>query len=64
MPVKSGEDQKARFAEAARALECDESEARFNTALGKIVRHKPVPEKPPKKAEKPKLSPQKKQPAK
>lgn len=38
------------FVEAARALECDESEQRFNEALGKIARHKPKPDKPPEKA--------------
>lgn len=32
------------FIETARALECDESEQRFNEALGKIARHKPKPE--------------------
>jgi hypothetical protein len=29
------------FAEAARALECDESEERFDAALKKVAAHKP-----------------------
>jgi len=37
--------------EAARAIECDESEERFNAALGQIVRHKPKPDVPPEKIE-------------
>ena len=58
--VKSGkkksnpEDQYHKFVDAARALECDESEQRFNEVLGKIVRaesvdkplEKPTVEKP------------------
>jgi hypothetical protein len=35
------------FTEAARALECDEDEAHFNEALGKIAKQKPT-DKPPK----------------
>lgn len=31
-----------QFAEAARALECDEDEAHFNEALGKIAKQKPT----------------------
>ncbi|MCA3187397.1 MAG: hypothetical protein INF11_04770 [Methylobacterium sp.] len=42
--------QNADFVAAAQALKCDESEQRFNEALGKIVRHKPKPDKPPEKA--------------
>ena len=42
--------QSETFTDAARALECDESEQRFNEALGKIARHKPKPDKPPEKA--------------
>ncbi|MCU0820645.1 MAG: hypothetical protein MUF11_15325 [Beijerinckiaceae bacterium] len=41
--------QAEAFIEAAHALECDESEKRFNEALGKIARHKPKPDKPPEK---------------
>lgn len=35
-----------KFKEAARALECDEDEARFDERVKKLVKHKPVPEKP------------------
>lgn len=35
-----------KFKEAARELESDEDEARFKDRLGKLVKHKPVPEKP------------------
>lgn len=52
--------QSDKFIEAARALECDESEQRFNETLGKIVRHKPKPEAPPDKTE----TPDEKEPAK
>lgn len=52
--------QENKFIEAARALECDESEECFNEALGQIVRHKPKPEAPPEKAE----TPDEKEPAK
>jgi hypothetical protein len=33
--------QHKRFVETALALKCDESEERFDAALGKIARHKP-----------------------
>jgi hypothetical protein len=33
--------QGKRFVESARALECDESEERFDAALKKIAAHKP-----------------------
>ncbi|WP_424360883.1 hypothetical protein [Methylocystis parvus] len=36
--------QSERFAEAAKALECDESEERFDEALKKVARHKPTKE--------------------
>ena len=36
-----GKKQSAKFVEAARALRCDEDEAKFNAALGKVARHKP-----------------------
>ena len=36
--------QSDRFKEAARELGCDESEERFDAALGKIVKHKPPPD--------------------
>lgn len=46
-------DQVKSFVEAARQLGCDESEERFDAALGKIVKHKPLPDdKPTKPAEK------------
>lgn len=35
-----------KFKEAARALEADDDEAHFKERLGKLVKHKPVPEKP------------------
>jgi hypothetical protein len=38
-----------KFREAARDLEADDSEKRFNERLGKIAKQKPAP-KPPKKA--------------
>lgn len=41
-PVK---DQGRRFVEAARELGCEQDEAKFNAALGKVARHKPVPDK-------------------
>ncbi len=37
----------AAFAEAARALGCDEDPAHFDEALKKVARHKP-PSEPPK----------------
>ncbi len=39
-------EQHERFIEAARALGCDEDEARFNAALGKVARQKPTPRAP------------------
>ena len=49
-PDGATRSQSEAFIDAARALECDESEQRFNKALGKIVRHKPKPDNPPEKA--------------
>jgi len=42
------QSQVERFREAARALECDDDEARFDERVKNLVRHKPVtePEKP------------------
>ncbi|HEX8215659.1 MAG TPA: hypothetical protein VF582_09360 [Allosphingosinicella sp.] len=37
--------QADKFREAARALECDDDDARFKERVRKLVRHKPV-EKP------------------
>jgi hypothetical protein len=38
--------------DAARALECDESEERFDAALKKVAAHKPPDKKPEHKQEK------------
>ncbi len=35
-----------KFKEAARQLETDDDPERFKERLGKLVKHKPVPEKP------------------
>jgi hypothetical protein len=35
-----------KFKEAARKLETDDDPERFKERLGKLVKHKPVPEKP------------------
>jgi len=40
------QSQPQRFAELARALECDEDEAAFDAKLREVAKHKPVPEKP------------------
>ena len=37
--------QAEKFKEAARALECDDDPQRFRERVGKLVKHKPVPEK-------------------
>jgi hypothetical protein len=37
--------QRGKFEQAARELECDEDEARFDERVRKLVKHKPV-EKP------------------
>lgn len=37
--------QVEKFKEAARDLETDDDPKRFDERLGKLVRHKPVPEK-------------------
>ena len=37
--------QTEKFKEAARALQCDDDEARFDERVKKLVKHKPV-EKP------------------
>lgn len=41
--------QSDKFRSAARDLGCDESEERFDAALGKIVKHKPPPDDKPAK---------------
>ena len=35
-----------KFKEAARALECEDDDQRFKDKLKKLVKHKPVAEKP------------------
>jgi hypothetical protein len=35
-----------KFKQAARELETDDDEARFDERVKKLVKHKPVPEKP------------------
>lgn len=35
-----------KFKDAARALECDDDDQRFKDRIKKLVKHKPVPEKP------------------
>jgi hypothetical protein len=42
-PMKPQSD---KFKEAARELECDDDPERFKERLKKLVKHKPVPEKP------------------
>lgn len=39
--------QSKAFAEAAKSLECDESEERFDKTLKKVAQHKPIDEKKP-----------------
>jgi len=41
--------QRDKFLSTARELGCDESEERFDAALGKIVKHKPPPDDKPVK---------------
>ncbi|MFD2578874.1 hypothetical protein ACFSTD_10320 [Novosphingobium colocasiae] len=42
----SEQPQLDKFKEAARELEADEDEARWEVRLKKVVKHKPAPEKP------------------
>jgi len=49
MATPKKQSQLARFKQAARELETDDSEKRFNENLGKIARQKPAP-KPIKKS--------------
>lgn len=44
--AEPNESQADRFKDAARAAECDEDEARWQERLKRVVKHKPVPEKP------------------
>jgi hypothetical protein len=48
----TGDKQPKNFVDAARALECDESEERFDAALKKIAAHKPPDKKPDNKQDK------------
>jgi hypothetical protein len=45
-PLKKSQSQSKRFVEAARELGCEEDEAKFNAALGKVARHKPAQKGP------------------
>ena len=38
--------QLEKFKEAARDLECDENEARWDATLKKVAKQKPAPDKP------------------
>ena len=47
--MKTSHSEKAqldKFKEAARELECDDDDQRFNERLGKLAKAKPVPVKP------------------
>jgi hypothetical protein len=45
-PEESSQTQLDKFKEAARELEADEDEARWDDKLGKLAKVKPKPEKP------------------
>ncbi len=45
MPTPTSESQLDKFKQAARELETDDDEARFDERVRKLVKHKPV-EKP------------------
>lgn len=45
-PTKPPDTQLERFKEAARDLECDEDEARWDERLKKVAKQKPEPDKP------------------
>lgn len=40
------QSQSDKFKAAARDLECDEDEKRWDATLKKVAKHKPAPEKP------------------
>ena len=44
--ITKPETQPDKFAELARALECDEDEAAFGAKLREVAKHKSTPEKP------------------
>lgn len=41
--ISDPQTQLDKFKDAARALDCDDDEARFDERVKKLVRHKPVP---------------------
>lgn len=41
MSISSNQSQSERFKEAARALECDDDEARFDAKLKKVAKQRP-----------------------
>lgn len=53
---KHKETQLEKFKQAARELETDDNEKRFDERLGKIARQKPTPAKPTRSKEKVKRS--------
>lgn len=46
MMTGKSKSQFEKFKEAARELECDDDSERFKERLRKLVKQKPVPEKP------------------
>ena len=46
-PQDSSPSQLDKFKEAARQLETDDDPERFKERLGKLVKHRPVPENKP-----------------
>jgi hypothetical protein len=44
--VTTPKSQSDKFKDAARAIGCDDDPNRFKERLGKLAKHKPVPEKP------------------
>ena len=46
MDARKKNTQLDKFKDAARDLECDDDPERFRDRLGKLVKHKPVREKP------------------
>lgn len=39
--------QREKFEEAARQLDCDENESRWDATLKRVATHKPAPDQPP-----------------
>ena len=46
MATKTADSQIDKLKEAARELECDEDEARWDATLKKVAKQKPAPDKP------------------